>query len=187
MVVVMFRRTRGLSGSYWKLKFRISIRYSFLARREGDGIHDRRDATFGLREGEIAEAPNDAADDLLVGDVRAAVGGLHHRAVPTDDELGHDTAVEGGVVAKTRLVAETELFIGEEGATVYVTGRSVRGASTRPDLPGTTIDDTAKLVTARGGVGIPVQCDHSVESQVKALFDRVRCEHNRLDIVVNNA
>ena len=36
------------------------------------------------------------------------------------------------------------LVLGEEGATVYVTGRSIRGASTRPDLPDTTIDDTAE-------------------------------------------
>lgn len=43
------------------------------------------------------------------------------------------------------------LVLGEEGATVYVTGRSVRGASTRSNLPGTTIQDTAEQVTARGG------------------------------------
>lgn len=78
------------------------------------------------------------------------------------------------------------LVLGEEGATVYVTGRSVRGASTRPDLPDTTIEDTAEQLTARGGVGIPVRCDHTVDDEVEALFKRVKQEHGRLDILVNN-
>jgi NAD(P)-dependent dehydrogenase (short-subunit alcohol dehydrogenase family) len=58
----------------------------------------------------------------------------------------------------------------EQGATVYVTARSVRGASTRPYLPGTTVDDTAELVDARGGVGIPVQCDHTDQAQIERLW-----------------
>jgi NAD(P)-dependent dehydrogenase (short-subunit alcohol dehydrogenase family) len=78
------------------------------------------------------------------------------------------------------------LVLGTEGATVYVTGRSVRDASTRPDLPGTTIDDTAEQVTARDGLGIPVRCDHTVDAEVKALFERVKREQGRLDILVNN-
>jgi NAD(P)-dependent dehydrogenase (short-subunit alcohol dehydrogenase family) len=78
------------------------------------------------------------------------------------------------------------LVLGEEGATVYVTGRSVRGDSTRPDLPGTTIDDTAEQVTARGGMGIPVRCDHTVDAQVQALLKRVEREQGRIDVLVNN-
>jgi NAD(P)-dependent dehydrogenase (short-subunit alcohol dehydrogenase family) len=78
------------------------------------------------------------------------------------------------------------LALGGEGATVYVTGRSIRGDSTRPDLPDTTINDTAEQVAARGGVGIPVQCDHTVDEQVEALFERVKQEQGRLDILVNN-
>jgi len=78
------------------------------------------------------------------------------------------------------------LVLGEEGATVYVTGRSIRGDSTRPDLPGTTIEDTAEQVTARGGGGIPVQCDHTLDEQVEALFERVKQGRGRLDILVNN-
>jgi NAD(P)-dependent dehydrogenase (short-subunit alcohol dehydrogenase family) len=77
--------------------------------------------------------------------------------------------------------------LGEQGATVYVTARSVRGASTRPYLPGTTIDATAEQVTERGGTGIPVQCDHTVQSQIEALFERIQQERGRLDILVNNA
>jgi len=78
------------------------------------------------------------------------------------------------------------LVLGEEGATVYVTGRSTREETTRPDLPGTTIDDTAEQVTARGGLGIPVRCDHTVDEDVEALFGKIGEEQERLDILVNN-
>ena len=54
------------------------------------------------------------------------------------------------------------LALGEQGAIVYVTARSVRGASTRPYLPGTTVDDTAEQASERGGVGIPVQIQDRV-------------------------
>ena len=78
------------------------------------------------------------------------------------------------------------LVLGEEGATVYVTGRSVRGEPTTLDRPG-TIDDTAEELTARGGTGIAVRCDHTDDSQVEALFERIRNEQGRLDLLVNNA
>lgn len=78
------------------------------------------------------------------------------------------------------------LVLGEAGATVYVTGRSVSGSSSRPDLSSTTIEETAALVTARGGAGIPVRCDHTVDSEVESLFARVEAEQGRLDILVNN-
>lgn len=77
------------------------------------------------------------------------------------------------------------LVLGEEGTTVYVTGRSVRGEPTTNNLPG-TVDETAEEITVRGGVGIPVRCDHTVDAQVKALFERVKQEHGYLDILVNN-
>jgi NAD(P)-dependent dehydrogenase (short-subunit alcohol dehydrogenase family) len=76
--------------------------------------------------------------------------------------------------------------LGEEGATVYVTGRSVRGEPTTLDRPG-TIDDTADELTARGGTGIAVRCDHTDDAQVEALFERIRSEQGRLDVLVNNA
>jgi NAD(P)-dependent dehydrogenase (short-subunit alcohol dehydrogenase family) len=78
------------------------------------------------------------------------------------------------------------LVLGEQGATVYVTGRSVRGKPTTLDRPG-TIDDTADEVTARGGSGIAVQCDHTDDGQVEALFQRIGSQHGRLDLLVNNA
>ncbi|MFQ5779074.1 MAG: SDR family NAD(P)-dependent oxidoreductase [Terriglobia bacterium] len=76
--------------------------------------------------------------------------------------------------------------LGECGATVYVTGRSVRGGPTTDNMPG-TIDDTAEQVSARGGAGIPVRCDHTGDKQVEALFKRVKKEQGRLDLLVNNA
>jgi NAD(P)-dependent dehydrogenase (short-subunit alcohol dehydrogenase family) len=78
------------------------------------------------------------------------------------------------------------LVLGEEGATVYVTGRSVRGEPTTLGRPG-TIDDTAEELTARGGIGIAVRCDHADDAQVAALFERIRGEQGRLDLLVNNA
>lgn len=78
------------------------------------------------------------------------------------------------------------LVLGEEGATVYVTGRSVRGEPTTLGRPG-TIDDTAEELTARGGTGVAVRCDHTDDSEVEALFERIRSEQGRLDLLVNNA
>lgn len=77
------------------------------------------------------------------------------------------------------------LALGEAGATVYVTGRSARGGSTTEGLPG-TIEETAEAVSARGGAGIAVRCDHTADAEVEALFARVRAERGRLDLLVNN-
>src|SRR5262245_11984640 len=75
--------------------------------------------------------------------------------------------------------------LGAAGATVYVTGRSVSGEPTTDDVPG-TIDDAAREVTSRGGQGIAVRCDHTVDAEVEALFNRIRSDHQRLDVLVNN-
>ena len=75
--------------------------------------------------------------------------------------------------------------LGEAGATVYCTGRSVRGRPATGNRP-ETIEETAEMVTARGGAGIHVQADHTVETDVKRLFERVKKEQGRLDILVND-
>ncbi|HYL44036.1 MAG TPA: SDR family oxidoreductase [Ktedonobacteraceae bacterium] len=78
------------------------------------------------------------------------------------------------------------LMLGEAGATVYVTGRSTREKSAMADRP-ESIEETAELVDARGGKGIAVRVDHTIEAEVKALFERVRREQDgRLDILVND-
>ena len=76
------------------------------------------------------------------------------------------------------------LALGAKGATVYITGRTV-SAGANP-LAG-TVGETAAEVDRRGGIGIAVPVDHSEDEQVAALFDQVRREQGRLDILVNNA
>lgn len=96
---------------------------------------------------------------------------------------GKITIVTGASRGAGRGIAQV---LGEAGATVYVTGRSVHQSSSRPELPGTTIEDTADMVTDRGGVGIPVRCDHTFDAEVERLFARVEAEQGKLDILVNN-
>src|SRR3954471_10673822 len=90
---------------------------------------------------------------------------------------GHIALVTGASRGAGRGIA---VELGAAGATVVVTGRSTRAA--RPDtygeilqrsgmaqLPG-TLEDTAEAVTAAGGVGVPLRCDHTREDEVAALF-----------------
>ena len=76
------------------------------------------------------------------------------------------------------------LALAEQGATVYVTGRTVTPGS--HPLPG-TVSETAAEVDRRGGKGVAVCVDHANDDQVAALFAQVRREQERLDILVNNA
>lgn len=75
--------------------------------------------------------------------------------------------------------------LGAAGATVYVTARTTRAQRSEQDLP-ETIEETAELVTAAGGTGIPVQVDHLVPEQVEALVQRIDTEQGRLDVLVND-
>ena len=86
--------------------------------------------------------------------------------------------------------------LGEAGATVYCTGRSTR--ANRPAAPPKrkapfdytwrpeTIEETAEMVTARGGKGIAVEVDHTRDVQVEALIARIRKEQGGLDVLVND-
>ena len=74
--------------------------------------------------------------------------------------------------------------LGSHGCTVYVTGRT---RDTSPSCGAGTIDETARRVTAAGGAGIAVSVDHGDDAQVEQLFDQIRREHGRVDILVNNA
>jgi NAD(P)-dependent dehydrogenase (short-subunit alcohol dehydrogenase family) len=76
------------------------------------------------------------------------------------------------------------LALAEEGATVYVTGRTVREGD--HELPG-TLGSTVAEVEARGGRGVAVQMDLLDEAQIAAVFDRVARDEGRLDLLVNNA
>lgn len=76
------------------------------------------------------------------------------------------------------------LALAEQGATVYITGRTVSPGAHA--LPG-SIHETAIECEQRGGTGIAVAVDHARDDEVAALFERVRHEQGRLDILVNNA
>src|SRR5207249_1111191 len=99
------------------------------------------------------------------------------------DLRGHVAVVAGATRGAGRGIA---VSLGEASATVYCTGRSVRG---RP-ATGTrleTIEETADLVTAAGGWGIAIRVDHTEPDEVRALFERVgREQDGRLDVLVND-
>lgn len=77
-------------------------------------------------------------------------------------------------------------MLGEAGATVYCTGRSIRGHPSDKHRP-ETIEETAEMVAARGGRGIYVQVDHTDPKQVKVLFETINTEQDgRIDILVND-
>ncbi len=78
------------------------------------------------------------------------------------------------------------LELGTAGATVYISGRSRRGKATNPALAETSIDETAEQVNARDGQGIALPCDHRDDAQVAALYERIRAEQDKIDILVNN-
>ncbi len=73
----------------------------------------------------------------------------------------------------------TAVALGEQGATVYITGRSTGSGEL-------TIDTTARLVNEAGGHGIPVQTDHGDDAQIAALFAAVAEQSGKIDILVNN-
>jgi len=99
---------------------------------------------------------------------------------------GHVAVVAGATRGAGRGIAR---MLGEAGATVYCSGRSSRRQPNtsshhyagRPE----TIEETAELVDAAGGSGIPVRVDHTVDLEVEALFARVQREQRRLDVLVN--
>jgi NAD(P)-dependent dehydrogenase (short-subunit alcohol dehydrogenase family) len=93
--------------------------------------------------------------------------------------------------------------LGEAGATVYCTGRSTRrkprarASAPRSATPKSwpanyyagrpeTIEETAEMVTARGGKGVAVAVDHLEPKQVEKLIARIRKEQGGLNFLVND-
>src|SRR5260221_11660753 len=76
------------------------------------------------------------------------------------------------------------IALGEAGASVSVTGRSVADGDS---LYGGTVSEAADLVAQAGGNGVGIALDHTDDKAVAALFERVKAEHGRLNILVNNA
>jgi dehydrogenase/reductase SDR family member 1 len=78
------------------------------------------------------------------------------------------------------------LGLGEAGAIVYVTGRTIKDKTDVEKLGG-TVFETAEAVTSIGGKGIALPCDHRVDSQVEEVFKQVAKKSKGVDILVNNA
>ncbi|XOQ13200.1 MAG: Short-chain alcohol dehydrogenase [Shouchella clausii] len=90
--------------------------------------------------------------------------------------------VAGGTRGAGRGIA---VELGAAGAIVYVTGRTTRTETSEYNRP-ETIEETAELVTKAGGKGIAVQTDHLVPEQVEALANKIKSDHGKLDILVND-
>jgi NAD(P)-dependent dehydrogenase (short-subunit alcohol dehydrogenase family) len=96
--------------------------------------------------------------------------------------IGRVALVAGATRGAGRGIARA---LAEAGATVYCTGRSVKGKPSPYKRP-ETIDDTAKMITAAGGKAVAVRVDHTLEKDIKTLFRRILRAHKRLDIVVDS-
>src|SRR6266508_2796503 len=108
---------------------------------------------------------------------------LFSKGVDMVDLTGKVAVVTGASRGVGKGVA---LGLGEAGATVYVTGRTIKDKTDTEKLGG-TVFETAEAVTAMGGKGIAIPCDHRYDAQVEKLFQRVEQESQRLDVLVNNA
>ena len=77
--------------------------------------------------------------------------------------------------------------LGEAGALVYITGRSVHQTNSTETISGSLLD-TKVAVEKAGGICIAVPVDHSDDEQIKSLFEQIDREQNgQLDLLVNNA
>lgn len=79
------------------------------------------------------------------------------------------------------------LGLAAQGVTVYVTGRTEDDKGLPDFQRGTTIYKTAEEVNRIGGKGIAHRCDFSCDEDIKVLFERVKSEQGKLDILINNA
>jgi NAD(P)-dependent dehydrogenase (short-subunit alcohol dehydrogenase family) len=95
---------------------------------------------------------------------------------------GQVAVVAGATRGAGRGVARA---LGEAGAVVYCTGRSVPGRPSPYGRP-ETIDETAAMIAAAGGTAVAVRVDHTVEAEVEALFAQVERDHGRLDVLADS-
>jgi len=99
----------------------------------------------------------------------------------TNGRLGNCIAlVTGGSRGVGKGVA---IGLAEAGATVIVTARTRNSGGS--EWPG-SLDETIAAINEVGGRGIGVLCDHSDDASVHEVFDLVRRDYGRLDVLVNN-
>jgi NAD(P)-dependent dehydrogenase (short-subunit alcohol dehydrogenase family) len=103
------------------------------------------------------------------------------RANPERPLAGQVALVAGATRGAGRGIARA---LGEGGAHVYCTGRSVRGRPSPYNRP-ETIEETAEMIVAAGGSATALRVDHTVEDEVRALVARIAQDHGRLDVLVN--
>jgi len=117
--------------------------------------------------------------------VKKTTAARHRRATPPvagKQLAGRIAVVAGATRGAGRGIARA---LGEAGAMVYCTGRSTpaqRSPYGRPE----TIDETAEMIRAAGGSATALRVDHTVDTEVQALFAAVDREHGRLDVLVNS-
>lgn len=107
------------------------------------------------------------------------------RSVEKEDVMAKLSGKVAVVTGATRGIGKgIACALAEEGCTVYVTGRTVGAGS--GDFAG-SLQETVEEVERRGGKGIPVALDLKDDASIAALFEQVKCEQGRLDILANNA
>ena len=148
--------------------------------QEGDAVHvavpgEGREVRAGVPQeaGDVRLQPQERRD-------RAAVRRLTGRPTMSDELAGKVALVTG---ASKNIGKGIALEVGASGAVTYLTARSVE------DVPGqlASLNRTVAEIEARGGTAVAVACDHTDDAQVEAVFDRIRAEQGRLDLVVNVA
>jgi NAD(P)-dependent dehydrogenase (short-subunit alcohol dehydrogenase family) len=98
------------------------------------------------------------------------------------DLTGRIALVTGASRGAGRAIA---VELGAAGATAYVTGRTTASTAS-PMQRAETIDETANLIDEAGGHGIAIRADHQDRDQVEAVAERIRSDHGRLDVLVND-
>lgn len=100
------------------------------------------------------------------------------------EELSGRVALVAGATRGAGRALAVELA--RAGAFVYATGRSSRfSGPSDMDRP-ETIEETHDLMVAAGGEGVALCVDHLEADSVRSLVDRIRNDHGRLDVLIND-
>lgn len=97
------------------------------------------------------------------------------------DDLSGKVALVTG--ASKNIGKGIALHVGASGAVTYLTSRSFTDVEGRL----ASLERTAAEIAEAGGTAVPIACDHTDDTQVEAVFDRIQREQGRLDLVVNVA